>query len=333
MKQKQFANADGGNMDVMPIQVDLGINNSAGQIYFANTARFTEAHFSQPLTAFATGWRDPNDIEKTLEFVAPRVPVARRFEFAQATNAEEFLSETDDVRAIGADFKRVEFTSSKVNSKTLNKGLTIRIDEEQVAEMPNWREIYTGRLMRRLLRNELRRGVTLLAAAATNTAKTWDTSAGKDPDQDQATEVLAFGDAAGVSPNRALYGLQAWHLRRGSFRAQNNAAGYASAAMTEADVAGYLGLDGLLVSKERYQSGAAAKTRVTGAITLLYLAEANQSPEDPSNIKRFVSMTEGGTPFRVYEQRVSAKLTDISVEHNSLIVVTSTLGIRKLTIS
>lgn len=312
---------------------DRGGANSPGEMYFANESRFVEANFSEPLTTFATGWKDPNNIEATLEFVAPSVPTGRRFEFAQAANAEEFLSESDDIRAIGADFNRVEFTSTKVNSKTLNKGLTVRVDMDNVAEMPNWREVYTGRLMRRLLRNELRRAVTLLAAAATNTAKTWDTTAGKDPDQDCATEVIAFQDAAGVSPTRILYGTVAWNKRRIAHRAQSTSGGFASAAMSVQEVAESIGLNEGLVSKERYQTTPSAKGKVVGDVVLVYAAEAGGTPEDPSNIKRFVSPSAGGSKFRVYEQVINSKLTDITVEHYSHIVVTSTLGIRKLTIS
>lgn len=322
-----------GIVALAPLGHDRGMGNVPGEMCMANESRFVEANFSEPLTTFATGWKDPNNIEATLEFLAPSVPTSRRFEFAQASNAEEFLSEADDLRAIGADFKRVEFTSDKVDSKTLNKGLTVRVDLDNVAEMPNWREVYTGRLMRRLLRNELRRAYTLLAAAATNTAKTWDTTAGKDPDQDCATEVIAYQDAAGINPNRILYGTVAWNKRRLSHRAQSTAGGFASAQQSVQEVAEMLGLSAGHVSKERYQSAAAAKSKVVGDVVLIYNAEANQTPEDPSNIKRFVSPAQGGSKFRVYEQVVNSKLCDITVEHYSLVVVCSTLGLRKLTIS
>lgn len=321
------ANEDG------PLALDLGAANSVGRIYVANDARFIESNFSEPLTTYAVGWQDPNDIEGTLEFVAPRVPTSRRFEFAQATNAEEFLSEADDVRAVGASFKRVEYTATKVNQKTLNKGLTIRVDMDNVESVPNWRQLYTGRLLRRLWRNELRRAITLLSAAASNTAVTWDTTPGKDPDQDVMTRIIAGGDIAGVQHTRALYGLTSWNKRRIAHRAQNTAGGFASAAMVENEVAGYLGLDGVHVSKERYQSGASTKTQVVNNLVLLYIAESNQTTEDPSNIKRFTSPTVGGTPVRVYEQIVNSKLVDITVEHYSLVVICSTLGIQQLTVS
>ena len=103
---------------------DLGSNNQPGEIYLANEARFTSSNFSQPLTAYSVGWKDAEDIKATLDFIAPEVPVGRRFEFKNATNSEEFLSEADDVRAIGSAFKRVEFRGSTTNEKTINKGLT-----------------------------------------------------------------------------------------------------------------------------------------------------------------------------------------------------------------
>lgn len=312
---------------------DRGADNVPGEIYLANAARFIEANFSEPLTQYAIGWRDPGKLEALLEFMAPKVPTSRRFEFAKATNAEEFMSETDDLRAIGSDFKRIEYTSDKQTDKTLNKGLTIRVDMDNVTEQPNWREQYTGRIMRRLLRNECRRSFALLDAAATATGnQAWSANFNLDPDQTVGDQVIAFQDIAGIAPSRGLFGVKAWQYRRRCFRAQNNAGGFASAKMNEQEVADFLGLDSVMVSRERYQSSAALKSKIIGDSVYLYFAEANQTNEDPSNIKRFVSPTLGGTPFRVYEQQVNAKLIDITVEHYSNIVVCSTLGIQKIPI-
>lgn len=322
-----------------PLGMDTG-NNNPGIICAANESRFVEAYFSEPLTTYAVGWKDPGQLEALLEFLAPKVPVSPRFEFAQANNAEEFIAESgaDDIRAIGSDFKRVEYTSSKVNSRTYNKGLTIRVDLDQVAEQPNWRQTYTGKLMRRLLRAEIRRAFALLAAAATNTAIKWTGTPGAsscslDPDQDVIDRVIAFGDAVGMNPTRLLYGLGEWANRRSNFRKQNTAGAFASAAMTVQEVAEQVGCREGFVSQERYTSSATAKTRFVSGVVLAFLAEAGQTPEDPSNIKRFVSNTTGGTQFRVYEQQISMKLVDITVEHYSNIVVTSTLGVQKLTVS
>jgi hypothetical protein len=55
--------------------------------------------------------------------------------------------------------------------------------------------------------------------------------------------------------------------------------------------------------------------------------------DDPSNTKRFWTPVDGGGKYRVYEQPISSKLTDLTVEHYSNVVVTSATGLRTLTIS
>jgi hypothetical protein len=304
-----------------------------GQICLANESRFSSAFFSEPLTAYATGWREPNNIEALLDFIAPPVQVGRRFEYKKAENNEAFLTDSDDARAIGADFKRVEYRGSTVNDKTTNRGLTIRVDLDMAGDMPNWREIYTARLMQRILRSDLRRSIDVLVNAATNTAKTWDTSAGKDPDQDILTELLASVDASGVRPNRVLFGDMAWNKRMISHRAQATAGGFASSSLTQDQLASFLGLDGVRVSRERYQSAAATKSKVVPDVVVLFFAIDGATTEDPTHIKRFWSAVEGGGKFRVYEHPISSKLVDITVEHYSNTVLTSNVGLRKLTIS
>lgn len=314
-----------------PLDAGPGLN-PPGVICLANEARFTETFFSEPLTAYALGWRDPSNIQETLDFLFPPVQVGRRFEYKKAVNAEAFYSETDDVRAIGSDFKRVEFTGTSANEKTLNKGLTIRIDlDDEVGT--NWRELNVARLTQRILRNDLRRGVTAVSAAATNTAKTWDTTAGKDPDQDVRTDLIAGADASGLRANRVLYGDTAWDKRGLSHRAQNTAGGFASAMLNPDQVAALLQVDRVMISKERYSSSSSAKTQVVNNLVLEFFGEDSLMKDDPSHTKRFWTPCIGGETIRVYEQQVSAKLVDITVEHYSNLVVTSTTGLRKLTIS
>ena len=331
----------------MPIKRDLGYGqNAPGEIFLANSSRFSEAEYSEPLTTYAVSWTDAGggngeSIKDTLEFIAPAVSgVPRKFEFSRFNNAEAFMSETDDVRAIGQNFGLVEYTSEKQLARVVNKGLGIRVDDDNVEDQPMWRERYTGMLMERLMRNELRRAFTYLLASATQTAKTWSTGA-VDPDQDLRKAVEAYaGDGttsngAGIYPNRAIIGASAWVARQGIFRAQNTAGAYASAAMTEDEVAKMLMLDEVRVSKERYQSANATpmKKPILGQYALIFLAKKGASPFDPSNIKRFVSSTDGGTPFRVYEQRLNAHTVEISVEHYSNIIITGNIGIQALVIS
>ena len=321
-----------GNGDIKP-----------GEIHLANESVFTQQFFDEPLTTYAVGWRDPNNIEETLEFFAPATPAARRFTYKEWNNAEEFLSEgaNDDLRAIGGEFPTVKYTGKETHARTDNRGLRIRVDLDEVADpnstlaggLPAYQATAVQKLIRRIHRNSLLRAIALLSAAATNTAKTWDTTSGKDPDQDLITDLLAAVTAVGIRPNRVGYGDTAWTKRLLSHRAQNNAGGYASAGLSPEQVAQFLGIDQVLVSRERYSAQGAALAEVVNNLVLEFNARSGADIEDPSNIKRFVSPTDGGGPVRVYVQQVTSKLVDITVEKYELIKITSTLGIRKLTIS
>lgn len=315
--------------------VDTGATNNVGEVYAANETRFVEANFSEPLTAYAVGWRDPLNIQDTLAALCPDVPVSRRFEFAKGTNSDWFLSETvDDIRAIGSAFKRVEFTTSKVQEKCYNKGLTVRVDLDNVEGQPLWKESYTSRLLQRLYRNELRRATALIDAASTNLAVTWNGGASQDPDADVLNSLILGNDSVGIPLNRVLYGHGSWTKRQITLRAQNTPAGYTSATLTPEGLSGLLQVDQVAISKERYATSLTAKSKVVGDFVYLYYATMGMNTEDPSNMKRFVANTNnGGGLVKVFEQQISAHLYDITVELYSNIVVTSTLGIRKLTVS
>ena len=319
--------------------LDRGTGYELAEIPYSagNDSRFLETYFSEPLTNYAVGWRDPNNLEASLQFIAPAVPVGRRFEWKKANNAEEFLSETiDDQRAIGSDFKRVEYTASDVTDKTLNKGLTYIADLDNVSG-PNWQNDKVGKLLRRLYRNEFRRGITSLAAAATNTALTWDTTAGKNPDQDLRADLLTATSTTGIRPNRVLYGDTAFGKRGLSYEGQSGTStAFANIAALNLDqLAARLMVDKVMVSRERYQSSSSAKSNVANLV-LAFFAEDGVDTEDPSNIKRFVSAfdaEQGGGLVRVYMQQISSKLVALTVEHYSKIIVTYSSGIRKWTIS
>src|SRR3984957_4116865 len=257
-----------------PILPDRGAGYDPGRVLFANSSRFLEAYFSEPLTNYAVGWRDPNNIEASLQFIAPSVPVGRRFEWKKANNAEEFLSEViDDERAVGSDFKRVEYTASDVTDKTLNKGLTYIADLDNVSG-PNWQNEKVAKLLRRLYRNEFRRGITALSSSATNTALTWDTTAGKNPDQDLKNDLLTATSASGIRPNRILYGDTAFNKRGLSYEGQSGATAFAQVAALNLDqLAARLMVDKIMISRERYQSSASAKSEIVSNLIFAFYAE------------------------------------------------------------
>ena len=96
-----------------------------------------------------------------------------------------------------------------------------------------------------------------------------------------------------------------------------------------------LGVNEVRVSRERYASNTAAvsKTEIVGSCVYLFNALQNATTQDASNVKRFVVLLDNDLNYRVYEHRVSSNLVDLTVEHYSNVIITSTSGIRKLTIS
>ena len=297
----------------------------------------TESFFSEPLTEYAVGYTDMADLDRELEFFAPGVEVSPRFEYSVHDNAEAFLSDgDDDERPAKSDFKEVEYTESKVDSHTVNRGLQITLDMDKIRGRSDWEEHYTVKLMARIKRNSLRRAIALLSAAATNTAKTWDTTAGKDPDMDIIQEAIVAAALSGIKFNRVGYGDTAWSKRLVAHRAQNSAGGMASAGMSLTELAGFLSVEEVLKSNARYTSSASARAEILGNLVLMFNAQGNVDTEDASNIKRFFSMgdaEEGGGKFQVYSARVSAKRHIIACGHYEKTAMTSTLGIRKFTVS
>lgn len=300
-------------------------------IALANAASFGNTFFSQPLTTYAVGFRDPTNIEAELDFLFPPVQVGRRFEFKKASEKDDFMVESDDVREPGADFKRVKFAGTNVQSKTLNKGLVTYVDADEVEDVEAALQQRTGALLRRIQRNELKRGIAAYLAAATNEAKGWDSKA--DPDADLLGMLETAGDLMGFNPNRIYVGAAAWAKRILALRSQTTAGAFATSMFTPEQVAAFLNIERMFVSRARYQSTASAKASVMGSYVLAFYAEDGLSQEDPSHGKRFWSPVEGGGKYRVYRQVVSEKLTKVAVEHYSNVVVTSTTGLRKLTIS
>ena len=296
-----------------PLGEDRGPGlNPSGLVCAANEARFTSGHYSEQLTGYTVGWRDPENIDRLLQRLFPRVPVGRRFDFKKANNAEAFLSETDDLRPIGSPFKKVEYTGTSATGKTHNRGLTLTIDHDDSDDLEGAVTLGVDMLLQRLKRNSLRRGFALLDTldtAAGNKAFTVATN----PDGEIRAIAKLGADATGVYPNVFAIGELAWHYRLDAYEAPARVNGQNRAAFTPEQLAAYLMADVVEVVKARYQSTATAKAAVLSARIYAYLAVQGVSKDDPSAVKRFASSARGGQEFGVY--RVDhEKTTDVSVE-------------------
>lgn len=341
MKKTQILQAQARYNAALPLiasilgaSYDPEFKGQEGVITQLNASSIVQGSFSEPLTIYATGWRDDADIQRELDFIAPSVQVGRRFEYKKNINWEAYLSGAEeDLRSSGGDFKSVEMNSTKELAKTLNRGLQIVVDLDDVRDEPNWEQTRVAMLMRRIKMNKLRRALGIYTAADTNTAKTWDTTAGKDPDQDVMTELVTAANATGMKPNRVAYGDTAWSKRALAHRAQTSAGGFSSAGLTPEILAGVLSVEAVLHSNARYSSTKTAKTEVFGTLVLMLTAMQNADTEDPSNVKDFWSPTDQGTRYAVHSIPWGIKKHIVAVEHNECMELTSNLGIRSLTIS
>jgi hypothetical protein len=320
----------------------LRLRDSQGRKILANEERFTASYYSEPLTTYAVGWTDPEDLDKLIDFIAPRVPVGRRFEFKSAVNVEAFLSELNDDRPIGSEFKEIEFKGSTVLSKTVNRGLRYRLDLDEEGAGILTEELIVSRILQRLKRNTYRRAISTLlaAAAAANTGKVWtynsSTNPTPQPDEDIRTLIQTTQVTSGVFPNRLLIDLKSWNIRKAAYAAQALAAGAIYGyGRTVDDVVADQSVDGMMVSKALYQSAewvTPTKSYVLPQNVVAFFAQDNPTRDDPTNLKRFVTPVADGD-FRVYRQPVGAKFVDISIEHYEMIQQTATVGIGELTIT
>lgn len=317
----------------MVLPYDPGRLLPRGTISLANEERFTAGNFSEELTAYATGWADPTGLKEILDYVAPEVPGPRRFEWAKGAASKSYFVEADDVRAIGAPFKKVDYVSAMEQGRTENKGLRVAVEKDQLASNPLWRRVYVAYLLARLYRNDLVRAVTGILAAAANTAKTWDSTSGKDPDMDVLDLIIA-AEAAGGACNRVLYGQEAWRQRWVSLRSQDVAGVSGSAVASPEQLALAFGVSQVAVSNHYYRSAPDTLSRIVPSNVLAFYGETEPTPTDASSAKRFVSWCDGGSLVRVYEEgKPSQGVVDISVEHYSKVIVTGSASLAKLTIS
>jgi hypothetical protein len=301
------------------VVMDRGNSLRGGLLCAANEASFAETFMSEPLTTFLVGLPGEAGVQDTLDYIAPPVPCGRRFEYRSFGNTQQMLSETDDIRGIGANFKTVEFKGDLTSGRTVNKGLAFIGDLDVVGEIPNWEQLYTGWLRGRVLRNDLRRGFTALLALHAGTTAKWITAPVTDPDTDLLDLVESLGDSVGIDANAMVIGAQAWSYRVKNLRSTDKAGGFASSMWTPAQVGEWLGLaEGCRKVNHRYATGTGDKTRMLGAYAVAFHRSGTPVMEDPSSLKRFVTTTKGA--FQVYRRELGAKLVEISVGHYSNIV-------------
>ena len=305
-----------------------------GRITTANESLFTQANFSEPMTNYAVNWTDPEGYDQLIEFIAPNFEApGDLFEYTVWDNAEAFLSDGtyDDLRAINAEFKTVDYNESKVEARIGNRGLRMELDYDRIKHQPNWQQVYTGQLLRRLKRNQARRAAAIAIAAGTAVSFAWNAAALSQPDIELNAQKIASADSSGINPNRLLYGAAGWQLRLQALGGQNNAGAYAALARNVDAVGDMLGMQAMMDSG-RFQNGS-GKQQIIGSRLLMFTGQAGVNESDPTNFKLAWVPCEGGTRYRVYIRQMSIKKWELIVETYELLLVASVLGVRVGTIA
>jgi hypothetical protein len=304
------------------------------QIYVANDTRFAASTYNQPLTTFAVGgWNNPGLDAELNALVGAPVRVLKRFNYKVWANNEAFKSETDDIRAIGAEFQEVRLGTTEVNTQTVPRGLIISVDREELSDGVISEQQYIQYLTDRLKLNQLRRAAALLlAAGAGPQARTWLTGT-RDADMDVVTEINDYKAAAGIRPNTIVYGDTAWLGRMTTLRALTSAGGFAGASMNEQQLAAFFKVGQVFVSSSAYQSATATKTMINAANVLVFNKSNSGLSLDPSNIKYFYSPAPSGGQVEAFRYEVGSSKIVLGVRHNELLAITYSGGIQAMTIS
>ena len=101
-----------------------------GQVFLANEGSVDNQFLSEALTQYSVGWKSPDGkLEATLRALTGEpIIVPKRFSFKKMDNAKAFaaVENDEDVRAIGADFKRKDFTLDAEGYVVSGRPLTAR---------------------------------------------------------------------------------------------------------------------------------------------------------------------------------------------------------------
>jgi hypothetical protein len=314
-----------------------------GQIYGVNASGQTTGAYTEALTTYAVGRPTNPDLAALSAALSPHVEASRLFDYDDYSGAAAggLQSEADNHWPIGADAPQVVLEHERRTGSCLPYGLAVEVDLRALppAQRSTWEQTYTGYLLDRVQTNQIRRKVAALAAASTNTDSVWSTSA--DPDMVVLATLQATRDATGVRPNRVIYGTSAWTQRLTSYRAQDNAGGYASAALDPTGLGTLLQAD-VTRADLVYRDGAIATlAQLLGPHVYLLPAFAEASLGDLSAVKTFWARDNGvddtgagGTEFRVYLHQVSELRWRISVHHwERTLIVGPVATLQRLTVT
>lgn len=266
--------------------------------------------------------KNQTGIIKAREFIAPvqqlpNIVPGAEFAYTYHNRAESF-KEVDYAklrRANGGEFPYFNSKAEKRVGQLENIGISIVVEKHTQKTNPAYEAILVERAKDIIERATLRRAYDALMAVAD--VSEWDKKTNPDAVLKQA--MLDAGNAAGVRPNRILYGDQMWIERDTWLDSQTTAGGF-NAPRTEAALSSILRAD-VLVPDARMENGsglfpAFAADKILGTISVTGM-------EDVSNVKTFTD-NEG---LKVVEwDHPQGELKVITVSRWQSVLTTSDLG-------
>lgn len=193
---------------------------------------------------------------------------------------------------------------------------------------------FAAALKNRLIRAELIRFMTLLDAAAVNRAVTWD--ADSNPDGDIRGMAKSTRTESGMGATHLLLGDAAQQARQDAYEAAGRAnhamANHADYTMEE--LARYASIRKAIIDNGIHQlKKGAAKVDRLGLAAYTYNADPGMIMDDPSNFKRAWNPTQYSGSKWAVAIKEGTVTTEITVFHESKIIVPIVAGINKLTVS
>lgn len=310
-----------------------------GRVCLANESLLVSTTYIEELTAWGIGYAGAatNQLKRLRDFLMPtRSGTARTVRITQYDEVEPFATVdfTKVKRSILGDFAEVrQLNASKVDRLILNRGLSVRLDLDELKDKPDWQQTHAAWLIDLLMRASVLEGLALFQASATVINTTWDAAA--NPDMEIKGEGITLANTSGFHPNRGIYGDTAAFKRQQSYDNQLTAGSLSrSQMMTDEQIAVSTGLDAALTNADRYQSSSAAKSEIVGSNVLLFTGVDGETPQDPSNLVRHTaSASYGGGEYAAYVTPLGVKNVILTVENYELLALQHGTGIAQVQIA
>lgn len=316
--------------------VGVNLSNTMADVPFntptlANESLMVETSFLDEITAWAIGYGSiGNKLQVLRDFIAPPRPSPSRTIRVTIWDENEPFATVDQTqvkRSILGNFLEVrQPTATKGDRLVLNRGLSCKLDNDELKERPLLQQKTTQWLIDLLMRASVLESVALFQAMAVVNNTVWDAAA--NPDMEIQKQLIAEANITGFKPTRGIYGDTASFKRKASYDNQLTAGSLArSQMMTDEEIALSTGLREVLTNADRYQSSATAKKEIVGSNVFLFTAVDGESPEDPSNIVRHTaSASYGGGEYAVYLTPHGPKTSILTVENYELMQTQHTTG-------